>query len=128
MLRLRGALQGAIIRCNAGHCATAFHPLCARNNGQHLATREGPTAGRAVHRAYCALHSDAQREKDIGHATAMEVTPAADAQILDSRLDPAAATTEEAFLPAMFGIPPEALMHSSFYDTARTALSVASHP
>ena len=25
-----------------GHCATAFHPLCARNNGQHLATRGGP--------------------------------------------------------------------------------------
>ena len=83
MLTLRGALQGAIIRCNAGHCATAFHPLCARNNGQHLATREGPTAGRAVHRAYCALHSDAQREKDIGHATAMEVTLAADTPVLE---------------------------------------------
>ena len=60
------------MRCNAGHCATAYHPLCGRNNGQYLAIREGPAAGRSVYRSYCALHSEAQREKDLGHAIALE--------------------------------------------------------
>ena len=63
--------QGAVIRCNAGHCATAFHPLCARNNGQHLAAREG-SAGKTVYRAYCALHSNAQREKDLDSASQVQ--------------------------------------------------------
>lgn len=56
--------EGAVIQCNSGHCATAFHPLCARNNGQYLTAREG-SAGRIVHRAYCTPHSSAQRSKDM---------------------------------------------------------------
>ncbi|KAK9811508.1 hypothetical protein WJX72_005018 [[Myrmecia] bisecta] len=53
---------GAIIRCNLGHCAAAFHPLCARNAGQYLAVRE--VVSKATYRAYCSLHSELQRAKD----------------------------------------------------------------
>lgn len=56
--------HGAIIRCNLGHCATAFHPLCARNAGLYLVSRPGTGGASAVHRAYCEVHSDMQRERD----------------------------------------------------------------
>ena len=56
--------EGAVIRCNAGHCTSAFHPLCARNNGQYLTARESNT-GQAMYRAYCPVHSSAQRAKDL---------------------------------------------------------------
>lgn len=68
-------VDGAIVRCNAGHCATAFHPLCARNNGQHLTTRNSGPGGSMLRRIYCVVHSNAQREKDLGHATGAEVRP-----------------------------------------------------
>ena len=104
----------------AGRIAGRHHPLQRRalrhrlppalrqeTTGSTWRRGEGPTAGRAVHRAYCALHSDAQREKDIGHATAMEVTLAADAPVLDLGLD-AATMAEKAILPAIFSIPSKA--------------------
>jgi len=55
------------VRCQAGHCTTAFHPLCARNSGHYLTTRE-VHPGKPAHRVYCSLHSQAQREKDMGLA------------------------------------------------------------
>ena len=62
------------MRCKAGHCTCAFHPLCARNNGQYLATREGPL-GKPAYRIYCPQHSQAQREKDSGLAAAAAQVP-----------------------------------------------------
>lgn len=56
--------EGAVIQCNAGHCSCTFHPLCARNNGQHLNAREG-TGGQIISKAYCPAHSRAQRAKTV---------------------------------------------------------------
>ena len=54
--------DGAVVRCNYGHCASGFHPLCGRNVGLYLAMREG--GSKPIPRVYCCLHSDIQRRKD----------------------------------------------------------------
>ena len=54
--------DGAVVRCNYGHCATGFHPLCGRNVGLYLAMRE--SGSKLTPRVYCCLHSDIQRRKD----------------------------------------------------------------
>ncbi|KAK9858469.1 hypothetical protein WJX84_005081 [Apatococcus fuscideae] len=54
--------DGAVVRCNYGHCATGFHPLCGRNVGLYLALREG--GSKPTPRVYCCMHSDIQRRKD----------------------------------------------------------------
>jgi hypothetical protein len=56
--------RGVVLRCNSGHCTLPFHALCGRNAGQYLAVR--PAAGKQLaYRAYCALHSETQRRKDL---------------------------------------------------------------
>ncbi len=54
------------MRCKSGHCTSAFHPLCARNNRQYLTIRE--VAGKLAYRIYCPQHSQMQRDKDLGLA------------------------------------------------------------
>ena len=56
--------HGAVVRCNLGHCSSAFHPLCARNAGLYLAIRPGAGNSPSVYRIYCSLHSGPQRDKD----------------------------------------------------------------
>ena len=55
--------DGAVVRCNYGHCATGFHPLCGRNVGLYLTLREG--GSKPTPRVYCCMHSDIQRRKDL---------------------------------------------------------------
>lgn len=55
--------DGATVTCNQSNCNVAFHPLCARNAGCHLAVRQ--SNGRVLYRVYCLNHSESQRRKDL---------------------------------------------------------------
>ena len=63
--------EGAVSRCNAAHCTTAFHPLCARNAGHYLTVRD--TGSKTVYKAFCAQHSHQARAKDRDLGFGVEV-------------------------------------------------------
>ncbi len=63
--------EGAPINCAGKGCPVYLHPLCARNSGGYLTTRD--VGGRIVHRAFCVVHAEAARRKD---RAAQEVPPA----------------------------------------------------
>lgn len=44
---------------------TYFHPLCARRMGFYLVARSAPTSRSTKYRAYCHLHSDMQKRRDL---------------------------------------------------------------
>ncbi|XP_044510817.1 uncharacterized protein LOC123229224 [Mangifera indica] len=53
--------NGVCIKCNFGHCQTAFHPTCARSTGFYMNVKS--TGGNFQHKAYCEKHSLEQRAK-----------------------------------------------------------------
>lgn len=53
--------QGACLKCNFGHCQSAFHPLCARDSGFYMSV--STHGGRVQHKAYCEKHSPEQKLK-----------------------------------------------------------------
>lgn len=55
---------GVTVKCAFGLCAATFHPLCGRARGWYLAIRAGGKGGSYLYKAYCAAHSDAQRNRD----------------------------------------------------------------
>lgn len=59
---------------------TAFHPLCGRRAGQYLASRPN-AAGRMHYKAYCGLHSEQARRKDLDNIFAQQVPPVSDTRI-----------------------------------------------
>lgn len=63
-----GTQEGATVKCGGKNCTQFVHPLCARNSGGYLTTRD--VGGRIVHRAFCQVHAEAARRRD---RTAQEV-------------------------------------------------------
>jgi hypothetical protein len=43
--------EGATVKCGGKNCTQHVHPLCARNSGGYLTTRD--VGGRIVHRTFC---------------------------------------------------------------------------
>ncbi|XP_023518349.1 uncharacterized protein LOC111781857 isoform X1 [Cucurbita pepo subsp. pepo] len=52
---------GVCLKCNYGHCQSAFHPSCARNAGCYMTVKT--SGGKLQHRAYCEKHSTEQTAK-----------------------------------------------------------------
>ena len=62
--------QGAVVKCNYGHCQTFFHPLCARAAGFVMPLRNG--VGTSAHvRAYCGRHGHLVQQ----HASPVKQAP-----------------------------------------------------
>lgn len=53
--------QGACLKCNFGHCQSAFHPLCGRDSGFYMSV--STHGGRVQHKAYCEKHSAEKKLK-----------------------------------------------------------------
>lgn len=52
---------GVCIKCNYGHCQSAFHPTCGRSAGFFMNVRT--VGGKIHHKAYCEKHSLVERTK-----------------------------------------------------------------
>lgn len=66
--------EGATIKCGGKNCTQVVHPLCARNSGGYLTTRD--VGGRIVHKGFCQvpittidLHSIVLDPIPLGHAS-----------------------------------------------------------
>ncbi|KAI7736135.1 hypothetical protein M8C21_026523 [Ambrosia artemisiifolia] len=53
--------EGVCIKCNYGHCQSAFHPTCGSSAGFFMNVRT--IGGKIQHKAYCEKHSLVERTK-----------------------------------------------------------------